>query len=183
MTSYEVLVNRKPHSVKILSRNGYNFLVKINGKTVTAEIQNASRGRTPIITINGESFQAKIENVQRNILQVRIGRKTFEVQRKISLPRRTGFKPEPEAIITKRAAARPTISTSEEGAVTAPIAGRIVLLKANVGQKVEKGDRICVLEAMKMENEITAPRRGIIKEIKISNGATVDRGDVLLVIG
>jgi biotin carboxyl carrier protein len=56
------------------------------------------------------------------------------------------------------------------------------LLRANVGQKVEKGECICVLEAMKMENEIAAPKTGVVKEIKVSKGAIVNKGDVLAVI-
>jgi biotin carboxyl carrier protein len=81
--------------------------------------------------------------------------------------------------VTKRPVAKlPT----EKDAVTAPIAGRIVLLKADIGQRVEKGECICVLEAMKMENEIAAPKAGIVNEIKVSEGGIVNKGDILAVI-
>ena len=70
----------------------------------------------------------------------------------------------------------------EKDAVTAPIAGRIVLLTADVGQKVEKGECICILEAMKMENEVAAPKAGVVKEIRVSEGAIVNKGDILAVI-
>jgi len=55
-------------------------------------------------------------------------------------------------------------------------------LKADVGQRVEKGECICVLEAMKMENEIAAPKAGVVKEFKVSEGAIVNKGDVLALI-
>jgi len=57
-----------------------------------------------------------------------------------------------------------------------------VLLKIEVGQKVAKGECICILEAMKMENEITAPRKGVVKEVRISEGAIVNKRDVLAII-
>lgn len=88
------------------------------------------------------------------------------------------MKPEPVSI--KR---RPIVKlTIEKDAVTAPISGRIILLKVNLGQRVDKGERICVLEAMKMENEIVARKAGVVKEIRVSEGATVNKGDVLVVI-
>ncbi|PIX32052.1 hypothetical protein COZ60_01245 [Candidatus Bathyarchaeota archaeon CG_4_8_14_3_um_filter_42_8] len=80
-------------------------------------------------------------------------------------------------------AEKPAISlVMEKDALTAPIAGRIVLLRANVGQKVERGECVCILEAMKMQNEITAPKAGVVKEFRVSKGAIVNKGDVLAVI-
>ena len=179
MTTHDVLVNRRPHRVKVLERNGNTFLVEVNEKPVTVKIKNLSQGKTAIIEINGRSFRAKIKRIQGNILQVKIGRKIFEVQRQPKIPKAPAVKLEPAATITRRPALKLAI---EKDVVTAPIAGRIVLLKADVGQKVEKGECICVLEAMKMENEIAAPKAGVVKEIRVSEGAIVNRGDVLAVI-
>ena len=179
MTAHEVLVNRKPHRVKVLERNGNTFLVEVDEKRVKVKIKNPSQGKMAIIEINGRSFQAKIDRVQRNILQVKIGGKLFGVQRQPKIPKETAVKLEPVAAITRRPSLKLAI---EKDAVAAPIAGRIVLLKADVGQKVEKGECICVLEAMKMENEIAAPKAGVVKEIRVSEGAIVNKGDILAVI-
>ena len=63
--------------------------------------------------------------------------------------------------------------------VTAPMPGTILDVKVSVGQSVKKGDVICVLEAMKMENDIPAPQDGVIASINIQKGASVNAGDVL----
>ena len=63
--------------------------------------------------------------------------------------------------------------------VTAPMPGTILDVKVSVGQSVKKGDVICVLEAMKMENDIPAPQDGVIASINIQKGASVAAGDVL----
>ncbi|MBO4302233.1 sodium-extruding oxaloacetate decarboxylase subunit alpha [Methanosarcinaceae archaeon] len=68
------------------------------------------------------------------------------------------------------------------GAVTTSMQGMIISIKAAVGEKVNEGDPICVIEAMKMENAIGAPRSGIVKEIFISEGDAVTAGDALMII-
>ncbi len=68
------------------------------------------------------------------------------------------------------------------GAVSVPMQGTIVKVLVEVGQEVEAGATVCVLEAMKMENNITADRAGTIKELKVAAGDSVGSGDVVVVI-
>ena len=63
--------------------------------------------------------------------------------------------------------------------VTAPMPGTILQVKVSQGQAVKKGDVICVLEAMKMENDIPAPCDGVIASINVQKGASVGAGDIL----
>lgn len=63
--------------------------------------------------------------------------------------------------------------------VTAPMPGKILGIKVNVGDTVKKGQAIIVLEAMKMENEIVAPEDGKIASINTTTGSSVEAGDVL----
>jgi biotin carboxyl carrier protein len=57
--------------------------------------------------------------------------------------------------------------------------GTILDVKVSVGQSVKKGDVICVLEAMKMENDIPAPADGVIASINVQKGASVAANDLL----
>ena len=68
------------------------------------------------------------------------------------------------------------------GAVAVPMQGTIVKILVEVGQEVEAGATVCVLEAMKMENNITADKAGTVKEIKVATGDSVGSGDVVVVI-
>ena len=68
------------------------------------------------------------------------------------------------------------------GSVEAPMQGTIVKVLVEVGQAVEVGAGIVVLEAMKMENQINAEKAGTVKEIKVTAGDTVGSGDILAII-
>lgn len=63
--------------------------------------------------------------------------------------------------------------------INSPMPGKIVDIKANVGDKVTKGQVILVLEAMKMENDIVAPEDGTIASISVSVGSSVESGETI----
>lgn len=62
------------------------------------------------------------------------------------------------------------------------ISGRVFQIAAEVGQRVEEGDPVVILEAMKMEIAVEAPRSGIVKEIRVTVEQNVEEGDVVAVI-
>jgi acetyl-CoA/propionyl-CoA carboxylase, biotin carboxylase, biotin carboxyl carrier protein len=87
-----------------------------------------------------------------------------------------------------RASHRPRRSTGASsratgtGAVTVPMQGTIVKVLVSEGDEVEAGQTVCVLEAMKMENNIAADKSGTVKEVKVTAGQSVGSGDVVIVI-
>jgi acetyl-CoA carboxylase biotin carboxyl carrier protein len=66
--------------------------------------------------------------------------------------------------------------------VTMPMNGKVIAVKAEVGQKVEEDDELVIIEAMKMELPVVATAGGTIKEIKAQTGESYQVGDVLVVI-
>ena len=71
---------------------------------------------------------------------------------------------------------------SGDGNVTVPMQGTIVKVLVEVGDTVEAGDTVCVLEAMKMENNITAETAGSVAEVRVAPGDSVGSGDIVAVI-
>ena len=87
----------------------------------------------------------------------------------------------PVAAAAPAAAAAP-VSVAAGEPVKSPMPGNILKINVTQGQKVNEGDVIMILEAMKMENEIVATRSGTIAQIAVSKGAVVETGAVLAVI-
>ena len=86
----------------------------------------------------------------------------------------------PAAPAAPAPAAAPAASGSQGGTtINAPMPGKVLSVKASVGQSVSKGDVVMVLEAMKIENEIVAPADGTIASIDAAEGQSVEAGAVL----
>jgi acetyl-CoA/propionyl-CoA carboxylase biotin carboxyl carrier protein len=81
----------------------------------------------------------------------------------------------------KRASSH-AVAGSGSGQVTVPMQGTIVKVLVAVGDVVEVGQSICLLEAMKMENAVAAEKDGVIKELRVSAGDSVGAGDIVAVI-
>ena len=73
-------------------------------------------------------------------------------------------------------------ATTGEANVQAPMPGLVIGVPLEKGAKVEAGQTVVVLEAMKMENDLSSPITGSIKEIRVNKGQTVDQGEVLVVV-
>ena len=79
--------------------------------------------------------------------------------------------------------AAPAAAPAGSTVVNAPMPGTILDIKVKVGDTVKSGDVLCILEAMKMENEIMAPQDGTVVAINTSKGSSVNNGDALVSLG
>jgi len=76
--------------------------------------------------------------------------------------------------------AAPAVSEAGVGAVLAIMPGKIIRVMVEPGQKVEEGDSVCVLEAMKMENELHARQDGTVRAVHVKPGDDVEKDQVLV---
>ena len=117
------------------------------------------------ITVNGKTYEVAVE----------------EVGSSAPAPAPRPAAPAPAAAPAQKAAPAPKPSGSMGAKkVVAPMPGTIVSVKVNVGDKVEKGTLVAVLEAMKMENEIFAGVDGTVASVNVSAGDSVNSQDVIV---
>ena len=123
------------------------------------------------------------EELEERSMTVEVGGKRFVVRfwaPVVAAPAGGGSRPAPQRRPPKLA--RGATSGESAGVVTAPMQGTIVKVYVTAGTPVEVGDPLCVLEAMKMENEIKAPVAGELVDLRIQPGDTISAGAVLAVI-
>ena len=111
---------------------------------------------------------------------VEVNGKRFDV--KMWVPETVGVAAAPSAKKPRRAAGGGAGGGGGNGTITVPMQGTIVKIEVEVGQEVEAGQSLLVLEAMKMENQINSDVSGTVAEIKVSAGDTVGGGDIVMVI-
>ena len=111
---------------------------------------------------------------------VEVNGKRFDV--KMWVPETVGVAAAPSAKKPRRAAGGGAGGGGGNGTITVPMQGTIVKIEVEVGQEVEAGQPLLVLEAMKMENQINSDVSGTVAEIKVSAGDTVGGGDTVMVI-
>ncbi len=115
------------------------------------------------ITVNGTTYEVIVEEVDASTSH-------------------TPVYTAPVAPVAPSAAPKASAAASVGGAnkVVAPMPGTILDMKVSVGQAVKKGDVICVLEAMKMENDIPAPCDGVVASVNVQKGSTVAANDLIV---
>lgn len=136
------------------------------------------------VTVNGKTYAVEVEEVSgaQGFTYVPVQQQTpvqsASVQQPIAAPQAA---PQ-QAPIEKPEA--PKAEPLGDGGIlmSAPMPGTILDIMVNEGQRVNKGETIIILEAMKMENEIVASVDGIIKKIYTSKSAIVNAGDPMLTI-
>ena len=142
--------------------------------------------------VQGVDYEVEIEEMEGNIAKVSVNGIPFEVELKqpinpakaISRPKVAAPAPAPAPAAAP--AARPAAPAASAGAgtaVKAPLPGTITTVNVKVGDKVNVGDTVVVLEAMKMQNNIEAENSGTVTSILVNQGDSVMAGATLLTIG
>ena len=127
------------------------------------------------ITLNGRTYEVEVEAGKAMLLD--------EYEAIVPSAPAAPVAAAPVAEAAPAAAPAPAAVTGAGEAVNAPMPGTILKVNVTQGQAVKEGDVLCILEAMKMENEIMAPKSGTVTQVLVSKGSSVDTGAPLVVIG
>lgn len=125
-----------------------------------------------IVDINDKRYEVEVEEGKANLIKTTENVAPIAVNKEIVEVSQTSQIPS--------AVASNTLGEGEP--IVAPIPGSIVDIKVRVGAKIEKGQLLLVMEAMKMENELYAPSAGVVSQILVSKGAIVSTNDILMTI-
>ena len=138
--------------------------------------------------INGNVYEVEVQNIEDNIATVEVNGSSYDVAiDQEMVPRKTPkivqAKSVPTTDVTPATAKTSNPNAPKGGGtIKSPLPGEILEIYVKVGDVVKLGQKLLMLEAMKMENNIHSDKEGKISEIKVNRGSSVMEGDVLIVI-
>ena len=162
----EIELDGKLRNVE-LAHTGQRARWTLDGRMLDADAVEVSPGIYSIL-IDGKSFEARVESKSDSELRIAVAGRQFNA-----------------AIRNSRKWKRDRGAGAEaEGPqqVKAPMPGKIVLVLVKIGDAVDAGQGIAVVEAMKMQNEIRSPKSGTIERVLVAAGQTVNAGEVVAIV-
>ncbi len=156
--------------LEVIDNENEEINIKLpDGRTLTANFEPNLGNNIYSLLLDGKSYEIYITPGENGEIQVYLSGQLFSV-----------------SLETERAHRYASLSGSKHGtgevSIKAPMPGLVTIVSVTPGDAVEAGQRVLVLEAMKMENEIRAPRAGKVKSVNVQKGQTVEQNKVLIVL-
>jgi biotin carboxyl carrier protein len=134
-------------------------------------------------TINGNNYAVEIDSVEDQTIQLEVNGTPYTV----TVDREIKQQKTPKLV---RTVAVPSTDQgaavkvkAKTGTIKSPLPGTVLEIFVKPGDKVSIGQKVLLLEAMKMENNIESDKAGTVTEVKVNPGGAVMEGDVLIIIG
>jgi biotin carboxyl carrier protein len=130
--------------------------------------------------IDGQEYKVVVNKVEDSVAEVEVNGTAYQVEmEKQEKPAPTIVRPVVAAVAP---VAAPSPAGGVSGAIKSPLPGIVVDITVKVGDTVKTGDKVAILEAMKMENVINADHNGKVTAIKVNKGDSVLEGTDLLIV-
>lgn len=167
--SLEVNVDGQTAKLDLLGKSGSIYKVLVDSKEYELDIIMVERGVYSIL-YKGKSYNVELVEAEHSKKYiVNTYKKSYEVEIV-------------DAEVKYMRNRKKSLLEGSENSITSPMPGKVVKIMVNVGDKVEKGQTVIVVAAMKMENEYKSSIEGKVKEILVSEGDTVDGNQPLVLL-
>jgi biotin carboxyl carrier protein len=163
---FEVRIDSRAYTVE-LTRSADRWQISLDGKAVDADAIEIAPNIFSIL-LNGKSHEIRITPTPAGPLTLQTAHHEF-----------TAEVIDPRAWRGRRQGA---LEAEGRQQILAPMPGKIVRVLVQLGEKVEAGQGLLVVEAMKMQNEIRSPKSGIVERLLVKEGQPVNAGEVLCVV-
>jgi len=166
----EIQIGGRKRQLELVSpnraREGRLWVCEVDGRRLEADVAQVGE-RTYSILLSGRAFEARVLPGPEG-LRIHIGNQEFAVQ-----------VVDPRVWRGRRSA---VLEAEGRQQVSAPMPGKVVRLLVKLGDVVEAGQGLLVVEAMKMQNEVRSPKTGTVERLPVNEGQAVNAGDVLAVV-
>ncbi len=162
---YITTVNEKEFEIVI----DQDDAILVNGERFAIDFQALPDGGVASLLLNNHSFEAVVEEREETwevLVRGELYPVTVQDERAYRLAKARGGE----------------TAVSGDAVIKSPMPGIIIAAPVAEGEPLQKGDKVIILESMKMENELRAPRDGVVARVAVKPGDSVEKGQVLAVI-
>jgi biotin carboxyl carrier protein len=163
---YITTINNQEYVIEI----DHDHEIVVNGERFQIDFQLLPEGGVLSLLLNNRSLEAVVEE-RNEAWEVLIQGELYTVQ----------VQDERAYRLAKARGSGGTVTG--EAVIKSPMPGVIIAVSVSEGERVKKGDKVVILESMKMENELRAPRDGVVSRVHVRPGTSVEKGQPLVVIG
>lgn len=168
MKSFEINIEDRTATVELLGKKDNNFKISIDGKVYKANIIMVERGVYSLL-INGKSYNVELfESGSPKEYLVNTFYHSYEL--------------EVVDAESKYVKSRSADDSPQEAIISSPMPGKVVKIPVKVGDKVNAGDTVVIVSAMKMESEYKVKTDRKVKEIKVKEGDTIAANQPLIIV-
>lgn len=167
MNEFIISVNSSKFNLEIIDENELNF----GGQKIKYEIIQLNRDNY-LLKLDDRIFELTTEKINGELYRVYVNGYNYDITIRTVLQEKA-----------YKLLENASHQLSHHTEVKAPMPGLILKIKKGFGDKVERGESVVILEAMKMENDLKAPSSGIIEKIFVTEGSAVEKGSALFTIG
>ena len=151
-----------------LTRNADACGIVLDGKQLDTDAVQVAPGIFSIL-LDGKSYEVRVLPSRNGSLRLQAGHHEFLAE-----------VTDPRAWRGRRYGSTEAVGRQE---VVAPMPGKVVRVLIALGEKVEAGQGLMVVEAMKMQNEVRSPKSGVVERLMVKEGQAVNAGEVLAIVG
>ena len=167
MNEYVVSVSTSKFNIKIIDENQLN----LEQQKINFELTPLSENSF-LLKMDNRIFELSAEKINSDYFKIFVNGNTYDINVRTALQERAYRLLESSSSVQKK-----------HTEIKAPMPGLILKIKMSIGEKVEKGNSVMILEAMKMENDLKSPASGVIEQIFVKEGSPVEKGERLFSIG
>ena len=160
---FEVCIDSHARTVELV-RDADRWQISIDGRAVDADAVEIAPGIFSIL-LNGKSYEVRVTPTPAGALTLQTAHQEF-----------TAEVIDPRAWRGRRHGA---LEAEGRQQILAPMPGKIIRVLVQTGEKVEAGQGLLVVEAMKMQNEIRSPKSGTVERLLVKEGQPVNAGEIL----
>lgn len=163
---FEITISGKKRVVE-LTRNSETWQVSLDGNELDVDALQIAPGIFSIL-LGGKSHEVRVTPASNGTLKLQSGHQEFAAE--VADPR------------AWRGRRHGALEAEGRQQIVAPMPGKVVRVLVQVGEKVQAGQGLMVVEAMKMQNEVRSPKSGTVERLLAKEGQPVNAGEVLAVI-